>query len=314
MSPSAFDQQHLSTGDGHSLYLAQFGKPNAPAAVVLHGGPGSGTQPSVLDWFDLDHQCVVLFDQRGAGQSTPHGELQHNDSHQLVADIELIRTHLGIDDWMVVGGSWGATLALLYAGAHTPRVNSLIVRGSFFTSPREMIWCFQSLCAMVPQAWADLTQGWSDNEQRNVLATLSHKLLHESQQSAEDAAARWSRYEDAVMQAMAGKLSSKPRESDSSRVPTRTLAKYKLQAHYLSNGCFTSETELLAIAKTLSSIPTVLIHGTHDLICPPENALRLAKEMPHAQLRLIERGGHTPSDQAIANALKQAISELCQKP
>jgi proline iminopeptidase len=177
-----------------------------------------------------------------------------------------------------------------------------------------MTWFFQSLCAMVPQAWADLTQGWSDNEQRNVLATLSHKLLHESQQSAEDAAARWSRYEDAVMQAMAGKLSSKPRESDSSTVPTRTLAKYKLQAHYLSNGCFTSEAELLAIANKLSSFPTVLIHGTHDLICPPENALKLAKQMPHAQLRWIERGGHTPSDPAIARALKQAIRELCQNP
>ena len=314
MPPSAFNQQHLPTGDGHSLYLAQFGKPDAPAAVVLHGGPGSGTQPSVLDWFDLDHQRVVLFDQRGAGQSTPHGELQHNDSHQLVGDIELIRTHLGIDKWMVVGGSWGATLALLYAGAHASRVHSLIVRGSFLTSPREMTWFFQSLCAMVPQAWADLTQGWTDNEQKNVLVTLSQKLLHELQQSAEDAAARWSRYEDAVMQAMSGKLSSKPKDNDSSPVPTRTLAKYRLQAHYLSNGCFTSEAELLTLAKTLSSIPTVLIHGSHDLICPPENALRLAKEMPHAQLRWVERGGHTPADSAIASALKQAISELRQKP
>ncbi len=310
MPPSAFDQQQLLTGDGHSLYLAQFGKPDAPAAVVLHGGPGSGTQPSVLDWFDLDHQRVVLLDQRGAGQSTPHGELTHNDSHKLVDDIELIRTHLGIDQWMVVGGSWGATLALLYAGAHASRVQSLILRGSFLTSPREMTWFFQSLRAMVPQAWADLTQGWSDSEQQHVLKTLSQKLLHGSQQHADDAAARWSRYEDAVMQAMSGKLGSKPRESDSSRVPTRTLAKYRLQAHYLSNGCFTSEAELLTLAKTLGSIPTVLIHGTHDLICPPENALKLAKEMPHAQLRWIERGGHTPADPAIANALKQAISEL----
>jgi proline iminopeptidase len=231
-----------------------------------------------------------------------------------VADIELIRTHLGINHWMVVGGSWGATLALLYAGAHTSRVKSLILRGSFLTSPREMTWFFQSLSAMVPQAWADLTQEWAENEQHHVLATLSQKLLHESQQSAEDAAARWSRYEDAVMQAMSGKLSSKPRDNDSSPVPTRTLAKYRLQAHYLSNGCFTSEAELLAIAKTFRTIPTVLIHGTNDLICPPENALKLAKEMPHAQLRWVEHGGHTPADPAIASALKQAIYELREKP
>jgi proline iminopeptidase len=312
MPPSAFDQHYLPTGDGHRLYLAQYGQPHAPAAVVLHGGPGSGTQPSVLEWFNLDHQRVVLFDQRGAGQSKPHGEITHNDSQQLVADIELIRSHLGIDQWMVVGGSWGATLALLYAGAHTHRVTSLILRGSFLTSPREMTWFFQSLRAMVPQAWSDLTHAWTDSEQQNVLATLSNKLLKDSQAIAEDAASRWSRYEDAVMQAMTGKLSSSSNNNDRSPVTERTLAKYRLQAHYLSNGCFTSESELLTIAKSLTKIPTVLIHGTHDLICPPENALRLAREMPNAELCWIERGGHTPADPGIANALKQAVSKLRQ--
>lgn len=312
MPPSAFDQHYLPTGDGHSLYIAQYGQPHAPAAVVLHGGPGSGTQPSVLDWFNLDHQRVVLFDQRGAGQSKPHGEITNNDSQQLVADIELIRSHLGINQWMVVGGSWGATLALLYAGAHSQRVTSLILRGSFLTSPREMTWFFQTLRAMVPQAWADLTHAWTDNEQQNVLATLSQKLLNGTQANAEDAASRWSRYEEAVMQAMTGKLSSSAKNNDLSPVAERTLAKYRLQAHYLSNGCFTSESELLSIAKSLKNIPTILIHGTHDLICPPENVLRLAREMPHADLRWVERGGHTPADPAIANALKQAIHKLRQ--
>lgn len=310
MPPTAFDQQHLPTGDGHNLYIAQFGNPRAPAAVVLHGGPGSGTQPTVLDWFDLGHQRVILFDQRGAGQSTPLGEIKHNDSHKLVADIELIRTHLAIERWMVVGGSWGATLALLYAGAHTQRVNSLILRGSFLTSPREMTWFFQSLCAMVPQAWADLTHAWPEHDRKHVLATLTNQLLHGSKENAEDAASRWGHYEDAVMQAMSGRVTSVARTGDTAAVSERTLAKYRMQAHYLSQGCFTSETELLSIAHKLSSIPTVLIHGTHDLVCPPENAWRLAGVMPHAKLRWIERGGHTPADTGIANALKLAVSEL----
>ena len=310
MPPNAFDQLHLPTGDGHSLYLAQFGNPGAPAAIVLHGGPGSGTQPSVLDWFDLDQQRVILFDQRGAGQSTPLGEIKHNDSHKLVADIELIRSHLAIERWMVVGGSWGATLALLYAGAHPERVNSLILRGSFLTSPREMTWFFQSLCAMVPQAWADLTRTWPEHDRKHVLATLTKQLLHGSKQSAEDAASRWSQYEDAVMQAMSGKLSSVARIADTAAVSARTLAKYRMQAHYLSQGCFTSEAALLTIANKLSSIPVALIHGTHDLVCPPENAWRLAAAMPHAKLRWVERGGHTPADTGIANALKLAVSEL----
>ena len=171
MSPSAFNQQRLPTGDGHVLYVAQYGKPDAPAAIVLHGGPGSGTQPSVLEWFDLSRQRVVLFDQRGAGLSTPLGEITGNDSQHLVNDIETIREHLRIDRWMVVGGSWGATLALLYAGQHADRISSLILRGSFLASQREMQWFFQSLRALVPQGWSRLIQGWSKEQQQDRKST-----------------------------------------------------------------------------------------------------------------------------------------------
>lgn len=312
MLPSAFDQQYLSSGDGHTLYVAQYGQPDAPAAVVLHGGPGSGTQPSVLEWFDLNRQRVVLFDQRGAGRSTPAGEITHNDSSQLVADIEMIRTHLSIPGWMVVGGSWGATLALMYAGQHTERVSSLILRGSFLASPREMQWFFQSLQAMVPHGWAQLTRDWSESEQAHVLATLSRKLLQGSAADANDAAARWGRYEDAVMQAMSGKLSA-PETSpvtQEAEVSARQLGKYRLQAHYLSNGCFTSEQQLLNFAAQLKHVPTVIVHGTHDLICPPDNAQRLATAMPHARLQWVARGEHTPADTGISTALRDAVHQL----
>ena len=307
MSPSAFNQQRLPTGDGHVLYVAQYGKPDAPAAIVLHGGPGSGTQPSVLEWFDLSRQRVVLFDQRGAGLSTPLGEITGNDSQHLVNDIETIREHLRIDRWMVVGGSWGATLALLYAGQHADRISSLILRGSFLASQREMQWFFQSLRALVPQGWSRLIQGWSKEQQQAVLSTLCEMLLRGSDEAAADAAVRWGQYENAVMQAMSGQLSTAP---DTGSATTRTWAKYRLQAHYLSNHCFTSEEALLDIASRLSHLPVIMVHGTHDLVCPPENAERLLAALPSAQLRWVSRGGHTPADPGIAAALRAAVMDL----
>lgn len=307
MSATPFDQQNLPTGDGHTLFVAQYGQPDAPAAVVLHGGPGSGTQPSVLEWFDLARQRVVLFDQRGAGQSQPHGEIINNNSTKLVADIEMIRERLGIERWMVVGGSWGATLALLYAAQHARRIRAMVLRGSFLASQRELHWFFQSLRAMVPQAWEEMTLGWQEEQKQQVLATLGKQLLHGSEQEAEQAATRWGAYEEAIMQAMSGKLAQ---PTTPSKASARTVGKYRLQAHYLLNACFTREADLLGAANALANTPTVIVHGSHDLVCPPENAARLAKLMPHARLHWVPRGGHTPADPLIAAALREAVLEL----
>ncbi len=307
MSATPFDQQNLPTSDGHTLFVAQYGQPDAPAAVVLHGGPGSGTQPSVLEWFDLTRQRVVLFDQRGAGKSQPHGEIINNDSTKLVADIEMIREQLGIERWMVVGGSWGATLALLYAAQHARRISAMVLRGSFLASQRELNWFFQSLRAMVPHAWEEMTLGWQEEQKQQVLATLGKQLLHGSEQEAEDAATRWGAYEEAVMQAMSGKLAL---PTTLSIATARTIGKYRLQAHYLLNACFTREADLLGAANALANTPTVIVHGSHDLVCPPENAARLAKLMPHARLHWVPRGGHTPADPLIAAALREAVLEL----
>lgn len=306
MPAIAFDQQYLPTGDGHTLYVAQYGKPDGAPAVVLHGGPGSSAQISMLDWFDLERQRVVLFDQRGAGLSAPQGDIRNNDSTKLVADIEMIRQHLRIERWMVVGGSWGATLALLYAGQHAAHMNALVLRGSFLASAREMTWFFQSLQAMVPNGWQRLTEGWNAAEKFNVLATLSRALLSGSDAQANEAARRWSLYEDAVVQAMAG---TQP-VGDDAALSARVLNKFRIQAHYLSQGCFTSEADLLECAGLLRDVPVILIHGTHDLICPPVNAVMLKQVMPHAVLRWVGKGGHLATDAAIAQALKEAVGEL----
>jgi len=249
----------------------------------------------------------VLFDQRGAGRSQPQGGLSGNDTPALVADIEKIRMRLGIDRWLVVGGSWGATLALLYAGRHAARVSALVLRGSFLASERELQWFFQSLRALVPQGWARLTDGWTDADKANVLRKLADALLHGDAARAADAAQRWNDYENAVMNAMAGQLTV---TADAmAELPARVLNKYRLQAHYLTNGCFTSEAELMDCAAALAATPVTLLHGTHDLVCPPENAHLLAQVMPHAQLRWVAQGGHTPGDARIASALREAVAQ-----
>lgn len=306
MPSSPFDQQEMPTGDGHQLHVAQYGKPDGLPAIVLHGGPGSGTQPSVLDWFDLTRQRVVLFDQRGAGRSLPQGGIVNNDSRQLVTDIEMIRERLGIEHWMVVGGSWGATLALLYAGQHAERISALVLRGSFLASERELQWFFQDLRALVPQGWARMTDGWSDAQRSTVLHTLCDALLRGDALQATDAARRWNNYENAVMNAMAGKLDDVP--ASSVDVPARVLNKYRLQAHYLSQGCFCSDDELLRAAALMRGTPMVIVHGTHDLVCPPENAVKLHASNPAARLLWVQKGSHTPADPLIAAALKQAIA------
>ena len=310
MPAIAFDQQYLPTGDGHILYVAQYGKPDGAPVLVLHGGPGSSAQVSMLDWFDLEHQRVVLFDQRGAGLSTPQGEISHNDSAKLVADIEMIRQHLHIGRWRVVGGSWGATLALLYAGQHAAQIRALVLRGSFLASAREIKWFFQSLQAMVPTGWQGLTEGWSETEKSQVLATLSESLLNGSATQANEAARRWNLYEEAVVQAMSGTPHESVTASAALAPSARVLNKFRIQAHYLSQGCFTTEVALLECASRLQAVPVILIHGTHDLICPPENAVRLKRAMPHAALRWISQAGHLSTDPAIAQALKEAVKEL----
>lgn len=300
-----FNQDYFEADAIHKIYYAQYGNPAAPAAVVFHGGPGSGCKPSMLDWFDLERQRVVLFDQRGAGNSLPAGETTCNSTAELVADIEGLRAHLGIARWLVVGGSWGATLALCYAGRYPQALSGLILRGVFLASERELTWFFQSLRALVPQRWDRLTAGWGVSQKQAVLHSLTQMLQGVSHEDQLDAARRWGEYEDAVMKAMTGMQTS-----SATMFAQSWIAKYRVQSHYLSHNCFTSERELFRCARRAAHVPAIVLHGTHDWICPPENATRLMRFMPHAELRWIEKGTHTPADPAVGEALRKAILAL----
>lgn len=303
-TPRPFHEGYLPVGGKHQLYFAEYGQPDARASLVLHGGPGSGCKPSMLDWFDLAQNRVVLLDQRGAGRSIPSGETKCNQTRDLVQDLEQLRAHLNLSRWMVVGGSWGATLALCYAGQYPEVVRALILRGAFLASRREVDWFFQSLKVLVPIGWKNLTMGWTTLQKQNVLQTLIAMLHSVSQQEQQEAARRWGVYEDAVMQKMTGRYSAPP-EFD-----PNWSNKYRVQSHYLGNDCFIRQKLLFRQAQRTAPIPTIVLHGTHDWICPPENAVRLMRFLPHAELRWIARGTHSHADPAIGQALRQAIQDL----
>lgn len=299
-----FHRDYLSVSGGHQLYFAEYGQPDGPVAVVLHGGPGSGCNSSMLDWFDLSRQRVVLLDQRGAGRSKPAGCLQHNTTQDLIADMEHLRTALKIRQWLVVGGSWGSALGVCYAGSYPEAVYGLVLRGVFLASEREMTWFFQSLRAMMPDAWMHLTTGWNQSERDAVLQSLASMLQNGAPEQQQDAACRWSQYEQVIIQKMLG-ISMVQRNEES----VDQAVKYRLQAHYLSNHCFLTEREIFRSARRLDGMPISIVHGTHDLICPPENVMRLTRFMPHAQVHWVSKGTHTTSDPTIRDALRHAIAQ-----
>lgn len=306
-APALLQEGYLPVGNGHSVYFSEHGNALGPASVVLHGGPGSGCNLSMLDWFDLSRQRVVLLDQRGAGKSLPAGALAHNTTAELALDLERLRQALGIGRWSVVGGSWGSTLGIVYAGSFPQAVSSLILRGVFLASRRETHWFFQSLAALVPQAWRQLTLGWTAQQKGNVLQSLTSLLHNGAVAEIQDAAQRWNAYETAIMQAMTGLAPARQLNG-----MEKLIGKYRLQAHYLSQHCFLDARAVFRHARAAAAVPTVIVHGTHDWICPPENVIRLQRFMPDAAVRWVERGTHAASDPAICAALGSAVRDMLE--
>lgn len=310
--PQLIHQGTLAVDHQHTLFYAQFGNITKPAVVVLHGGPGSSCNLSMLSWFDLTQHHVILFDQRGCGRSTPLGLLEGNNTQELVADIERLRRHLEIERWSVIGGSWGALLALLYVAQYPKGVHKLILRGAFLGSAQELTWFFQDLKSLVPSAWHTLTDNWTSEQKNKVFQNLTTLLHNGSMARQQQAANRWRTYENQVMAAMLGlDFDAENKNDNVLQNSNKVRAKYQLQAHFLKHFCFIEQSQLHKNIQKID-VPTTILHGTHDWICPPNNAHRLAQLMPHATLRWIAKATHTPQDLLILKALQSAVSELNQ--
>jgi proline iminopeptidase len=294
-----YDQGLLDVGDGNRVYWEVCGDPRGKPAVVLHGGPGSGCTPGMRRYFDPARYRVVLFDQRGCGRSLPHAsdpatDMGVNTTAHLVADLERLREHLGIERWVLTGASWGSTLLLAYAERHPERVEAIVITAVTFTRRYEIDWLYRGVGRFLPEEWERFRAAVPG--EGDVVADYL-RVLEDPDPAVRLAAARaWHAWEDATVS-----LEPKgPAALYSDRDDTAMLARARICAHYVSQGAFLDEGVLLREAGRLASIPAVLIHGRFDLGSPLENAWQLAKAMPRAELVVLDDEGHTGGGTAAA--------------
>lgn len=299
----------LDVGDGHRVYFERCGNPDGLPVLFLHGGPGSGCSPRQRQLFDPARFQVVLFDQRGCGRSTPRGGCHANTTRELVEDIERLRLHLGIERWLVFGGSWGAALAVAWCSAHPQACLGALLRGSFLTGQADLDWFFgpEGAGAICAEAWSTLCAAVPETAEGRALPALYAALGGTDTRAAARAAQAWAAWEEAVM------APARPAPSPPAR-DAETLAasidKYRVQAHYLAHHCFLDEEGVLEAARRMAGIPTAIVHGRLDLVCRSRNALRLHQALPGSRLRLIDGAGHSPFEPEMARALMEALEHF----
>lgn len=299
----AFVTHLLDVGDGHHVHVEQCGNPAGMPLIFLHGGPGSGCSPRHRQLIDPARFHIVLFDQRGCGRSTPRGELSANTTAHLVADIERIRHHLGIERWLVFGGSWGSSLALAYCAQHPSACLGAIVRGIFLTGRSDIEWFFHGAGALQPEAWAHLLAPLSDAQRTHVTDHYLNAVFSPDRNTALAAVTHWMQWEAAL----SGPVASAPvRPVLDDDAADAALDKYRVQAHYLAHECFMGEDAALACAASMGDIPTAILHGKLDRVCRPENAQKLHTVLPGSVLRLVDAAGHNPFAAPMAGALIEA--------
>jgi proline iminopeptidase len=302
-----FDQRMLDAGGGHRVYVEQCGNPDGVPVIVLHGGPGGGCSPAMRRYFDPKVFRIVLFDQRGCGRSRPHASVADNTTWDLVSDIETIRETLDIDRFIVFGGSWGATLALVYAISHPDRVMQLILRGVFLMTQRELSWFYGGGAGQFwPEPWARFRDIIPEDEQGDLIGAYNRRLFCGDMRTEARFAQAWSAWENALASVYSsGQGGEAP--SDYARAFAR------LENHYFVNaGFLDTDGWILANAHRLANIPGVIVQGRYDMICPPQSAFDLSRAWPEGDLRMIRNAGHALSEPGISAELVRVMDGLAE--
>jgi proline iminopeptidase len=289
----------------HTLYWEECGNPDGVPVLFLHGGPGAGLSPAHRRFFDPAYYRIVLFDQRGAGQSTPLGEVRNNTTPLLVHDIEQLRQLLGIAQWLVFGGSWGSTLALAYGQAHPARCTGFVLRGIFLCTPPEVEWFLHGIRHFFPQAHADFVAHIPEAERGDLLAAYVQRLFSDDPAENLAAARSWSRYEGHCLH-----LLPQPEVADAFGADAVALGVGRLEAHYMRHGGFFTDNQLIRNVGRIRHLPAVIIQGRYDVVCPPGTAWALHQAWPEARFQLVEMAGHAAMEPGIASALVAATERF----
>jgi proline iminopeptidase len=302
-----YHQGKLKVSELHTIHFEESGNPNGKPAVFLHGGPGGGITPMYRQYFDPQKWRIVIFDQRGCGQSTPYAELRENTTWDLVSDIEKLREHLGIDKWLVFGGSWGSTLSLAYSQTHSDRVTGLILRGIFMLRQKELRWFYQEGTSNIfPDAWEEYLKPIPEHERDDLISAYHKRLTSEDKQVRLEAARAWSVWEGSTSKLLPS---------------TRTIARFgeddfaeafaRIECHYFVNkGFFASENQLLENVDRIRHIPTVIVHGRYDVVCPVISAWELHHVFPESELIIVPDAGHSMTEPGIQTALLDATDRF----
>jgi proline iminopeptidase len=306
---SPYDSGHIKVSSVHELYYEQCGNPNGKPVVFLHGGPGAGLVPEYRRFFDPEAYRVILFEQRGSGRSRPHASLEDNTTWHLVQDIEKLREHFGVEQWLVFGGSWGSTLSLAYGVTHPERVRGLVLRGIFLCRPKETTWFYedsQGASAIFPDAWEEYVSIIPEAERDDLIGAYYRRLTSDDAAVRLKAARAW-----AIWEASALKLLPDQKLIDEFSEPEMALAVARIECHYFMNNCFfETDNYLLEHIDRIRQIPTVIVHGRYDIVCPFMSAWDLHRAMPEATLKIIPDAGHSALEPGIASALVEATDSF----
>ncbi|NOJ38141.1 prolyl aminopeptidase [Bradyrhizobium australiense] len=303
--------EQLAVGDGHDIYVESVGRLSGIPAVYLHGGPGSGCQPDHRRLFDPERFHAVLFDQRGAGRSRPKGGREANTLPHLIADMEMIREKFGFERWMIVGGSWGATLALAYAEAHPDRVSGIVLRATFLGTIAEIENGFlKVLPRFYPGLYDDFMSVLPEEDRAQPLPAYFRRILNSNPDVHIPAALAWGETERILSEHTPNRTRLDLAALNSSRNMPATPF---MEAHYFANDCFMKPDQLMAEAARLAGIPGIIVQGRYDLLCPPATSHALAAVWQEAEVRLVEGAGHTLYDTGVRDAVMKAIADIASR-
>jgi len=294
---------HLKVSPIHEIYYEQCGNPQGKPVLFVHGGPGGGTGSKERQFFDPNHYRIILFHQRGCGQSRPHACLEENTTWHLVADMELLRESLNIEQWMVFGGSWGSTLSLSYAQTHPTRVTELVLRGIFMLRRKEIRWFYQEGASFIyPDAWESYLSPIPEEERGDLLSAYYKRLTHEDVAVRQEAAKAWSIWEGST-----SFLYQSPENIAKCAGDDFSMAFARIECHYFTHhGFFEREEQLLEDIDKIRHIPTVIVQGRYDVVCPMQSAWELHRVWPEADLKVVQGAGHSSLDPGNLHELVSA--------